>query len=324
VLIEVPEPRPPQAAPAHTPSRAPAAKPRAPDAPVAAPLVPPSAPGEALASDVPRAAPTGEAPSRGAAGGLVLLPKNPRFDLPAQLPEEKGSTHGIPEAPRQRSVQELVGELAEDVQGRSRAELGTVHPYFVELGKALLAAWHPDGVVERSAETLQAQRKATLHDAVNTYLERAKAYGRTGSAFSGLQGVQDPRAALPANGPLDASQYTTGYVAMSAGMQEYLEKKASAQVRLVQDREGRLLTLELVKASAHPEVDRLALQDLRAAGQRLPVPPPEALGLRNRLVSTWELSVHPRGDGDRHSGQTFVASLAGLGWSKQVRLLSGL
>ena len=329
VVIEVapaPPPSPPPA-PRQRPARpAPAFRPRAPAAaPAAPPVLSAPAPSEALASDVPRAAPAPDAPSRKSPGGLVLLPTNPRFELPAQLPESARASHGIPEAPRQRSAQELVSEVAEDVQGQRRAELGAFHPYFTELGKALLAAWHPEEVVGRSKEAIASQRGLSLHDTVNAYRERAAAYGRTGSAFSGLKGAEERSdRPAPANGPLDAAQYTTGYVAMSAGMRAELEKKASAQVRLVQDREGRLLQLELVKASAHPEVDRLALEDLRRAGLRLPVPPPEALGLRNRLVSTWELAVHPVGNPQPHSSRTFVASLVGLGWSKHVRLLSGL
>lgn len=64
-------------------------------------------------------------------------------------------------------------------------------------------------------------------------------------------------------------------------------------VRLVQDREGHLLHLAVIAASRDPEVDTAVLLDLQRVARSLPVPTPDALGSRERLVTVWQLDFIP-------------------------------
>ena len=55
--------------------------------------------------------------------------------------------------------------------------------------------------------------------------------------------------------------------------------------------DGRLLTIELVSPSEDAEIDRAAIEDVRAAAQKLPVPPDDARAARDTFVSMWEFEL---------------------------------
>jgi hypothetical protein len=52
-----------------------------------------------------------------------------------------------------------------------------------------------------------------------------------------------------------------------------------------------LIAVELVHPSNDEEIDRAAVQGVRAAAEKLPVPPDEARGGRQRLVTLWEFAL---------------------------------
>lgn len=81
-------------------------------------------------------------------------------------------------------------------------------------------------------------------------------------------------------------------------------------LRLVQDREGHLLQIDVLAASRDAEIDTGAVVDLQAVAKRLPVPTPDALGSRQRLVTVWELEfIPPRGPQVSTSGSFDLMNL---------------
>jgi len=221
-----------------------------------------------VASDVPRAdAPTAR-----------LLP-NP--DLPVASAPDIATSSG-PQAPT--APRDLVGEAVAETLARGKVDRGLVHPYYSQVGKALLKAWTPDKAITRKGLKgflEQGGENAKIWSRI--WLENAKAYGATGAAVQDTSGADR---LLPGgdDGLLVRS-------AMRRKAREQFRATRRATLRVVQDRDGKLVEVTLVSPSNDAEVDREAVADVRQAAQALPPPPPEALGNKSRLVSLWQFEL---------------------------------
>ena len=168
---------------------------------------------------------------------------------------------------------------------RGKVDRGLVHPYFSELGKSLLKNWDAERSV--SAKGLKGfldESRGNSKDWMRGWTERAASYARTGSPLD--PDTPESTERLPGGDPTIEARRT-----VRRQMKEQMRATRRATVRVVQDAEGKLLSVELVVPSNDAQVDREALADIRAAAERLPVPPPEALQGRTRLVSLWQMEL---------------------------------
>jgi hypothetical protein len=69
--------------------------------------------------------------------------------------------------------------------------------------------------------------------------------------------------------------------------------RSRTTIRLVQDRTGYLLRAEILAPAQDAEVATEAIADLQRARDGLPRPPPDALGDREQLASTWAFDYVP-------------------------------
>jgi TonB family protein len=135
---------------------------------------------------------------------------------------------------------------------------GLFDPYFLDLGRAITAAWNPEPVVsDRGLSGYFRQLGESAVDFAASWSEQAAMYGRTGSPI------------------------------LAAGAR----RRNFATVRIVQRGDGRLVGVELVRSSSDSAVDAQALRDLRAAAERLPAPSPAVLRDRALVVSLWEFEL---------------------------------
>ncbi|WP_342375562.1 energy transducer TonB [Myxococcus stipitatus] len=239
-----------------------------------------------LARDVPFAAPprvtltTTESP---VSGGLLLATRTPG------VPEQGLRGTRVPPTP-----QALVEDLVAESVGRGKVDRGLVHPYFTQLGKALVRLWDADRSVKEHG--LQGYFDMGLERSrayARVWSERAAQYGSSGAFAAKNQPEEDRRRPVSTVG--DASLRMRRE--LREKMREEFRATRRALIRVIQDRHGHLLDVVLVEPSHQLEVDREALEDVRAAAQKLPPPPPDAVGGRQRIVSLWEfeliLSISP-------------------------------
>ncbi len=286
------EPTPPQAAP----------EPELPEPPRPAPpprLLPrerplPEVPAQPLPRDVPLAREAPDAP-RDEPPRFTLAPPSllPGSSFTLQLdagvddaPEEVGSRLRAPERPK-----DLVGELAKETLGRGRVDRGLVHPYYSQLGKALLKTWDADRVARAGLKGLleQTQQNAKLYNDI--WLERAAQYGGSGNPMADTGPTNNRRA--PVN---DRIQGLPGVdlearKELSKQMREQFKATRRAVIRVVQDPAGKLKRVELVQPSNDAKVDKEALADVKTAAEQLPPPPAEALEGRDELSSLWSFEL---------------------------------
>lgn len=260
-------------------------RPTAPKAPVAAP--PPSPPPPAVAQvspDVPRA----DVPL--ATGGTLLVPKRllstsvPELTVRAGPPPGIEGRVGDPRVPP--PPEKVISDLVTESVGRGKVERGLVHPYFGALGKSLLKQWDAErAVTSQGISGFLEQARGNGQAWTRIWSERAAAYGATGSALTSDTPQQPNR--RPSNGDpnLEARRE------LRKEMREQFRATRRAVIRVVQDAQGRLVSAELVIPSNNAQVDREALADVRAAAERLPPPPPEALGSKATLTSLWQFEL---------------------------------
>ncbi|MFY2560801.1 TonB C-terminal domain-containing protein [Corallococcus terminator] len=195
---------------------------------------------------------------------------------------------GIRDARKAPTPQALVEDLVSESVGRGKVDRGLVHPYFSQLGKKLVAVWDADRSVKEHG----------LQGYLDMGMERSRAYGRAWSERASNYGSSG--AFVANNQPLDDKRRPVSTVGDPAlrmrselreKMREGFRSTRRALIRVVQDRHGRLLDVVLVDPSHQPEVDQEAVKDVRAAAEKLPPPPAEAVGSRERLVSLWEFEL---------------------------------
>ncbi|NVJ07989.1 TonB C-terminal domain-containing protein [Myxococcus sp. AM001] len=255
---------------AGAPDTAPAS-PRFADAPLAG--TPPT--------DIPRA--------NAAPGSRLLLAARQVTALPGTRPGVAAELDGgvvDPHAPP--SAQALVEELVSESVGRGRVERGLVHPYYGQLGKALMKAWDADRAVKEHG--LQGyfdmgMERGRAYSRI--WMERASDYGASGS-FAAKNGPgEDRRRPLSTAGDptLNARRE------LRQQMRQEFRTTRRALIRVIQDTKGNLVDVHLLEPSHEPQVDKEALKDVRAMAEKLPPPPDEAVGGRARLTSVWEFEL---------------------------------
>ena len=186
---------------------------------------------------------------------------------------------------------DLVGSLAKETLGMGRVDRGLVHPYYSQLGKALMKNWDADRVAKNGLKGLLEQTGENMKIYNEIWADRASIYGRSGNPLGDLPNTTNRRAAV--------SDRVGGIMGVDLDQRKELQKqlreayKATrrAVIRVVQDPTGKLLKVELLQPSSDAQVDKEALADVRSAAQKLPPPPPEALEGRTTLSSIWSFEL---------------------------------
>lgn len=186
---------------------------------------------------------------------------------------------------------DLVGSLAKETLGRGRVERGLVHPYYSQLGKALLKQWDADRVAKSGLKGLLEQTGENMKMYNEIWLDRAATYGKSGNPLGDVNIGTNRRAAVNdrvggING-VDLEQRKE----LQKQMKEAYKATRRAVIRVVQDQSGKLTKVELVQPSNDSKVDREALADVRTAAEKLPPPPAEALEGRTSLSSLWSFEL---------------------------------
>lgn len=287
VFVEAVTPPPPPPGPPAPPEvRPPPARgPRPPPPP--SPAAPPPAAGppqraaDSPVADAPRAL-VQLTPALIPTGSFALS-----FD--AGLPEQQ-VVRGALVAPK-----DLVGNLTKETLGRGRVERGLVHPYYASLGKALVKHWDVDRVAKAGGLKVYAQQLGENLKLFNeTWLDRAAAYGKTGSPLDPSAGSKDSNRRAPSNDRIPGGgigEDLEGRKELAREMVAQFRATRRATIRVVQDRTGKLTRVELVEPSFDAKVDKEALVDVTAAAEQLPVPPEEALMGRGELSSLWSFEL---------------------------------
>lgn len=216
-------------------------------------------------------------------------------DIPRQvsltpaLNTDAPSTSDFPvivrEVPAQKTPDELVKGLVTDSISRGKVDRGLVHPYYQQLGKTLLKHWDADRAVSRNGlKGFVEQAVENNRVYAQVWQNRAEEYGSTGSPLGKEEYLNPER---PIVG--DPSLYARKQLAMK--MREQFRASRRALFRVTQDREGKLLSVELIQPSNDQTLDREAMEDVRIAAANLPSPPPEAIGTREKLVSLWQFEL---------------------------------
>lgn len=255
---------------------------------------PPQAPAEPQApeSDMPRLDAQLRIPGIGAGGNGLALP-SAMLALDAgmivqEMPTRRRGLHA-PEIPK-----DLVGSTAKEALGRGRVARGMVHPYYVQLGKALIKQWDADRAV--SSKGLKGFMESTLENSRDwnkIWQEKAQQFAKSGSPLSGEDAPAQPMR------PINDRIMPYGGNAVDQQARRDLQQQMNAQfratrratIRVVQDRDGKLTRVELVDPSNDEHVDQEALADVRAAASKLPPPPDEALQGKDELSSLWSFEL---------------------------------
>lgn len=191
-------------------------------------------------------------------------------------------------APKQIAPEELPSQIAREVKGRANVSRGLVHPYYSALGKTLLKRWDADRAVSRHGLKGFGEQFAENSRAWNNiWLEHAATFGASGNPLS-EQDAQ-PREAVATAPSVDPN--LAARQKLKKQMRKEFRATRKAMIKVVQDREGKLVSVELVSPSNDARVDKEAVADVRAAAMELPPPPPEALGSRAELVSLWQFEL---------------------------------
>ncbi len=232
-----------------------------------------------MASDVPRAdAPLIDAPRLALPSlGLTLS-----LDAGIAAAEEPTRLHA-PDIAR-----DLVADLTRETIGRGKVDRGLVHPYYQQLGKVLLKNWDADRSV--ATKGLKGFAESTVENTKTwnkIWLEKAAVYGGSGSPFD----VPVAGRAKPLSDRLIPGQDLQARKEVQREMAQQFRSTRRAEIRVTQAASGKLLKVELLKPSNDVYVDNQALVDVRAAAEKLPTPPEEAIAGRPTLVSTWEFEL---------------------------------
>jgi outer membrane biosynthesis protein TonB len=191
---------------------------------------------------------------------------------------------------------DLVGDLTRETIGRGKVDRGLVHPYYVQLGKALIKNWDADRAMNQkgglSGYGEQFVQNTKLFNEI--WLDKAAQFGATGAPIDAPVSNDNAsrRTALVNNGiqgiqgvDLEARKE------VSRQMREQFKTTRRATIRVTQDLGGKLLKVELLSPSNDATVDKEAMADVRAAAEKLPPPPAEATEGKQSLVSVWAFEL---------------------------------
>ncbi len=240
----------------------------------------------------PRSAPTREAGAPdafhgNALEGLEAPPLHGAPDLHVRWPDAppKGDDVGITTTPR-----DPLRDWTREQAGRARVDSGLVHPYYRDVGRALLRAWDAERAIKKHGLSgYLAEAGDNIRTFGRVWQQSAEGFGRTGSPglIDGGSARMKELSGLPA-GP--ARDSLVGQE-IRRQLRPAFSKGHVTLVRVTQAADGRLLTVELVSPSKDAEIDRAAIEGVRAAAQKLPVPPDDARAARETLVSIWEFEL---------------------------------
>lgn len=240
-------------------------------------------------SDVPRA-PVIDVPMVNAA----LLPRSTvviRLDAGTASDEVEVVTGKLSalDAPK---ASDLMKGITKETLGKGRVDRGLVHPYYSQLGKSLLKNWDAERVArEGGLSGFFDQGKENMQEYNKIWLEKAAQYGSSGNPLGDTTLSNNRRAVanerIQGLNGADLEQRKE----MSKAMKEQFKSTKRAVIRVVQNAQGKLLKVELVQPSKDEQVDQQALQDVKAAAEKLPPPPAEALDGKETLSSLWSFEL---------------------------------
>lgn len=196
-------------------------------------------------------------------------------------------------APPSLAPEQLVSELVRDTVGRGKVERGMVHPYFAQLGKALIKSWDADRAVsQHGLKGFAEQMQRNTQEMNRIWLERAAAYGGSGTPADRSRPDTDAARRRSYGGTLSPGvESLAARNEMRRQMASQFRSTRRATLRVIQDRSGRLLSVDLLSPSHDANVDREAVADVRAAAEQFPPPPEEALSGRSEVVSLWQFEL---------------------------------
>ena len=249
-------------------------------APLSKTRTPVSAPPVRVKASPTRATPA-DAPVR--APQLAIEPMLPNTVTPSTI------AVAIPDAGV--TVEENVAQWTRQAVGEQRAQSGLVHTYYATLGKALLKGWDADRPLKTTG--LQAYREQFVENTRiwnNIWQQHAEVFGKSGSPFIEAPPTANRRAPVNDRSPLGTVD-AVDKRALNKQMRETFKATRRAKVKVTQDATGKLLDVKLIEPSHDANVDREAVADIRAAAERLPVPPTELAKEGAQLVSIWNFEL---------------------------------
>lgn len=190
---------------------------------------------------------------------------------------------------------DLVGDLTRETIGRGKVDRGLVHPYYVQLGKALIKNWDADRAVSKKGLAGYGEQFMQNTKVFNEiWLDKAAQFGATGAPIDAPVSNDNAsrRTATVTNniqgiGGVDLEARKE----VSRQMREQFKATRRATIRVTQNLEGKLLKVELVAPSNDASVDREAVADVKAAAEKLPPPPEEVLQGKKELISLWAFEL---------------------------------
>jgi hypothetical protein len=217
--------------------------------------------------------------------GLDLLPRTAPSDLAVRQEQPPAPVGPGTSLHAPRVAKDLVGELVSQSVGRGKVDRGLVSPYFADLGKALLKVWEPDRAVSKKGLKGFGEQFVENNQLFQRiWSERAAQFAKTGSPLP--EGTEIPRDVPFGPDPAKADK-----LAMRRYAMEQFKAARRALIRVTQDSLGRLISVELVAPSNDPTLDREGMADVKAAAEQLPLPPPDAAGSKQQLVSVWQFEL---------------------------------
>ncbi|MDP1919484.1 MAG: TonB C-terminal domain-containing protein [Myxococcales bacterium] len=293
VEMTIEEPKPPVVEPPQPPEPpvSPRAEKRTPKVvpkdttPEPAPTLQNDRPQVDVAATEPLRAPTPARPLLIPGGAFALT-----LDAGVFEPEDEPRGLHAPSVP-----QDLVGELTKETIGRGKVDRGLVHPYYVTLGKALIKNWDADRAVSKKGLAGFGEQFVQNSKVFNEiWLDRAAQFGATGAPMDAP--VSNDNASRKTATVTNNIQGIGGVdlearKEVSRQMREQFKATRRATIRVTQNTDGRLVKVELVAPSNDSAVDKEAIADVRAAAEKLPPPPAEALEGRTELISTWAFEL---------------------------------
>lgn len=253
-------------------------------APKAAPVLQKRPPGSTARAPV-QAAPTRDVPAD------APLRAPPLAVQPVLPPTVSQSKIAVPITVAGTTVEENVAQWARQAMGEHRAQSGLVHTYYATLGKALLKGWDADRPLKTTG--LQAYGEQFVENTRlwnNIWQQHAEVFGKSGSPFTEAPPTADRRAPVNERSPLGTVD-AVDKRALNQQMRETFKATRRATVKVTQDATGKLLDVKLIAPSHDANVDREAVADIRAAAERLPVPPTELAKEGAPLVSIWNFEL---------------------------------
>lgn len=211
----------------------------------------------------------------------------PKLVPTLSLGSEGPSTSDFPVIVKQAAPtpEQLVQNMVSDTISRGKVDRGLVHPYYQELGRTLLKSWDADRAVTRNGlKGYVEQAKENNAVWMKAWSDRASEFAKTGSPLGNEEYLGPER---PVVGDRDLA--ARRQIAMK--MREQFKNTRRALIRVTQDGKGKLVSVELLQPSNDPGVDKEAMNDVRSAAEKIPPPPPDAIGSRNRLVSIWQFEL---------------------------------